>query len=66
MLENYAFLKSEEERVAMFQHDGVPPHYGNIIREALNEKFAGHLIGQGSLIPWPLRSPDLTPLNFFL
>jgi hypothetical protein len=32
----------------------------------LNENFIGRWIGRGSTIKWPARSPDLTPLDFFL
>jgi hypothetical protein len=33
---------------------------------ALNEKFPNAWIGRGGPIPWPPRSPDLTPVDFFL
>ena len=32
----------------------------------LNETFPGAWIGRGGPIPWPPRSPDLSPLDFFL
>jgi hypothetical protein len=32
---------------------------------ALNEKFPNAWIGRGRPIPWPPRSPDLTPMDFF-
>lgn len=57
-----------EERVNLhFQLDGCPVHYARIIRQWLDENFPHHWIGRGSeLIGWPPRSPDLTPLDFFL
>jgi hypothetical protein len=32
----------------------------------LNEKFPDACTGRGGPIPWPPRSPDLTPMDFFL
>jgi len=32
----------------------------------LNERFPDAWIGRGGPIPWPPRSPDLSPLEFFL
>jgi hypothetical protein len=33
---------------------------------ALNEKFPNVWIGRGGPIHWPPRSPDLTPMDFFV
>lgn len=49
-----------------FQHDGAPPHYGVNVRQYLNEIFPDRWIGRRGPIEWPPRSPDLTPLDFFL
>lgn len=49
-----------------FQHDGAPPHFGVDVRLFLNETFPGRWIGRRGTIEWPARSPDLTPLDFFL
>lgn len=50
-----------------FQLDGSPIHNAAAVREWLNEHFQNHWIGRNSpLIEWPPRSPDLTPLDFFL
>ena len=56
------------QRIAgiIFQHDGCPAHYGLQVRDWLNLKFPGGWIGRGGPIPWPARSPDLTPLDFYL
>jgi hypothetical protein len=40
MLEIYTFSQLEEG-VEIFQHDGAPPHYGNIICDALDARFLG-------------------------
>lgn len=49
-----------------FQQDGAPPHYAVDVRTYLNNVFRGRWIGRRGSIEWPPRSPDLTPLDFFL
>lgn len=49
-----------------YQHDGAPPHYASAVRDFLNNKYGDRWIGRGGPVPWPPRSPDLTPLDFFL
>lgn len=49
-----------------FQQDGAPPHYAAIVRQYLDRIFPGRWIGRRGAIEWPARSPDLTPLDFFL
>jgi len=49
-----------------FQHNGAPPHYTRHVTEYLNESFPNHCLGRGGPIAWPLRSPDLTPLDYYL
>ena len=50
----------------MFQQDGAPPYWGLIVRDFLNETFPNRWIGRNGSAPWPPRSPDITPLDFFL
>lgn len=50
----------------IFQQDGAPPHWGLRVREFLNRTFPDRWIGRDGPIPWPPRSPDITPLDFFL
>ncbi|KOC67854.1 hypothetical protein WH47_12184 [Habropoda laboriosa] len=38
----------------------------NSARNVLDRTFPDHWIGRGAQICWPARSPDLTPLDFFL
>lgn len=47
------------------QHDGAPAHYARAVRDYLNVTFPLRWIGRGGPVPWPARSPDLTPLDFF-
>ena len=49
-----------------FQHDGAPAHFALDVREYLNNVFPNHWIGRGSPVQWPPRSPDLTPMDFFI
>lgn len=49
-----------------FMHDGAPPHFSVAVRNHLNNVFPNRWIGRGGYIAWPPRSPDLTPLDFYL
>lgn len=49
-----------------YQHDGAPPHFSMAARDILNARFPNRWIGRAGPISWPPRSPDLTPLDFFL
>ncbi|XP_008185485.1 uncharacterized protein LOC103310101 [Acyrthosiphon pisum] len=48
-----------------FQQDGAPAHNAIIVRQHLNKIFPNRWIGTNGAVPWPARSPDLTPLDFF-
>lgn len=49
-----------------FLHDGCPAHFSLQVRNHLNHVFGNKWIGRGGPVAWPPRSPDLTPLDFFL
>lgn len=49
----------------IFMHDGAPAHFAQIVRDYLDLEYPGW-IGRGGPVRWPPRSPDLTPLDFFL
>lgn len=49
-----------------YQHDGAPPHATLNVRHHLNVTFRNRWIGRYGHVLWPPRSPDLTPLDFFL
>ncbi|KFM67202.1 hypothetical protein X975_24764, partial [Stegodyphus mimosarum] len=67
ILENFVFRQLEElQPHVLLQQDGAPPHWVTIVRSTLNDYFTGRWIGQAGPIPWPPRSPDITPLDFFL
>lgn len=49
-----------------FLQDGAPAHNGGRVVLYLNEEFPQRWIGTNSPnIPYPARSPDLNPLDFF-
>ncbi|PNF32700.1 hypothetical protein B7P43_G12963, partial [Cryptotermes secundus] len=62
-----SFLKENKlQPEIIFQQDGAPPHWSTIVCDALDKHFPGRWIGRSGPISWPPRSPDITPLDFFL
>lgn len=53
-------------RQMWFQHDGAPAHFSNEVRQHLNAVYNNQWVGRGGPVSWPPRSPDLTPLDFYL
>lgn len=49
-----------------FQHDEAPAHFGIGVRNYLNRQFPNRWIGRGGPHPWPARSPDYNPVDYFL
>jgi hypothetical protein len=49
-----------------FQLNVVPPQELRAVRAYLSDEFGARWIGCGGPVPWPPRSPDLTPVNFYL
>lgn len=49
-----------------FQQDGAPAHNSGVAREFLNTHFPDKWIGTAGPVEWPARSPDLSPLDFYL
>lgn len=56
----------DTDREIIFQQDGCPAHWTLNVREHLNNCFPESWIGRDGPIPWPARSPDLTPVDFFV
>lgn len=51
----------------VFVQDGAAPHWAKDVRAFLNQSFPNRWIGRDSpFIAWPPRSPDLTPMDFFI
>jgi len=62
---------SEDSEYFIFQQDRAPPQWHRDVRRFLNESLPQGWIGRVGkedleLQFWPLRSPDLTPCEFFL
>ena len=49
-----------------WQQDGAPGHYGTNVRNLLDRTFPNKWIGRRGPIEWPPRSPDLSPMDFFM
>ena len=58
-------LEIEIRRNLIYQQDGVPSHFSREVSNFLNENYQ-YLIGCNGRISWPPRSPDLSPLDFYL
>ena len=56
----------DTRRHMYLQHDGATIHYTRMVIQHLNNTYPNRWIGRGSLIHWPARSRDLTPLDFCL
>lgn len=56
----------QQIRTMWWQQDGAPPHFARQVTEHLDEVYRGRWIGRNGPILWPPRSPDITPLDFFL
>lgn len=51
---------------AWWAQDGAPPHRRRIVTDRLTELFPNRVVALNRPVEWPPRSPDLTPLDFFL
>lgn len=49
-----------------FQQDGCPAHNSREVQAFLREIFGEKVIANSGPVRWPARSPDLTPLDFYL
>ena len=49
-----------------FMQDGARPHILTAARNFITSRFDDRTIGERLHTPWPARSPDLTPCDFFL
>lgn len=59
-------LQQMHMRLVWFQQDGATAHTARYSMNVLREIFPGRLISRYGDIPWPARSPDLNPCDFFL
>lgn len=56
-------LHDDEITTGFFQHDNATPHTARQTIQYLEQFYGNRLISNNR---WPPRSPDLTPLDFFL
>jgi transposase len=59
-------LQGIDIRGMWYQHDGARPHFCIPVRDYLSEQYGNRWIGRNGPVTWPPRSPDLTPLDYFL
>ena len=59
-------VRLEIRQVMWLQQDGAPAHFDRNPRNHLNFTYPNRWIGRGGPAPWPARSPDLKPLDYFL
>ena len=52
--------------IIIFQRDGALPHCRSQVRRFLDAIFPNRWTGRDGPTPWPPRSPNITPLGFFL
>lgn len=56
----------ERRLSSWIQMDGCPAHNGREVRGWLDIHYPGRWIGRFGPTRWPARSPDLTPLDFYI
>ncbi len=64
-----SYVRAEAENFpdnALFQQDGALPHTSHAARSLLADIFDQNWIGKYGPTNWPARSPDLTPIDFYL
>ena len=67
MLVNFLFPKVNElANVFWFQQDGAPCHTARLPMSLLKNQFPQKIISKFGDVEWPARSPDLSPLDFYL
>ena len=64
-----AFWRLNNFSKMVFMQDGAPPHWAKSVRDWMNVHLPDRWIGRGTAndkhIPWPPRSPDITPMDYF-
>lgn len=49
-----------------YQQDGAPAHNSTLVKNFLDNQFPNQWIGNRGVVLWPARSPDLTPMDYYL
>jgi len=70
MLESFFLPELHRRHVdvskAWFQQDGATPHTTRGVLQYLQGVFPNRVLSKGTAVPWPPRSPDLSPADFYL
>ena len=69
MFTHYAIPKWQWQNALsefMWMEDGTPPHVGSSVKRLLSQQFDDRLVSHYFPFLWPPRSPDLTPMDFWL
>jgi hypothetical protein len=61
--DTFTLLLEENEKNCWFRQDWATAHIASITTGLLQDSFGDRIVGRGK---WPLRSPDLTPTDFFM
>ena len=48
------------------QQDGATAHTAHVSLDVLKRRFGDRILSKKAAFPWPARSPDLNPLDFFM
>ena len=65
-LRRYRGRRNNQFRRIRWAQYGAPPHRRRFVTDRLVELFGDRVIALNHAVEWPHRSPDLTPLDFFL
>ena len=69
IIDSFFWPAIQKKRIAskiIFQQDGSPAHFSLRAREWLHIHLPSRWIDQRGPLEWAARSPDLTPLDFYL
>ncbi|XP_058804559.1 uncharacterized protein LOC131671826 [Phymastichus coffea] len=58
-------VPEELQENLIFMHDGASAHTAANVRNYLDQVYGGHWIGNNGPVRWPVKSPDLNPLDYF-
>jgi hypothetical protein len=47
-----------------FMHVGAKAHFARAVGRHLTRRYGERWMGRGGPVPWPLRSPDLNPVDY--
>ena len=61
-----AIMPGEQINRVWFQQDGCPAHNFREVEIFLRTVFGERIISNNGPVRWPARSPDITPLDFYL